>query len=283
MQTDRLKNLQSAVGRTAQAADLVGARLIQSFRATLEPHLAPQPDGHAPLGIHWCLAPQIAPMDRLGRDGHPAENEFGFAPPLPRRMWAGGTLEFLAPIASGAEIVRRSTVAGILAKEGRSGPLCFVTLRHDFLAEGAVTVSERQDLVYREDAGKTPPAPPPEPARAGPAAEIAWRMTPDPVLLFRYSALTFNGHRIHYDHPYATQVEGQEGLLVHGPLQATWLLNIAAALVGSCPRRLEYRLTSPLVCGRACTVTAWRTAQGAVEGAIQDSSGRQTASASAQW
>jgi 3-methylfumaryl-CoA hydratase len=282
MQTDGLANLQSAVGRSAEAADLVGARLVASFRATLEPHLAPQPAGEAPLGIHWCLAPELAPMDCLGRDGHPAENEFGLAPPLPRRMWAGGALEFLAPIPPGAAIVRRSTFVGVSAKHGRSGPLCFLTLRHEFLVSGAVAVSERQDLVYRGEAGTSAQPSMTNPAEPASATEMQWRMTPDPVLLFRYSALTFNGHRIHYDHPYATQVEGQEGLLVHGPLQATWLLNLAATLGGSCPRWFEYRLLSPLLCGRPCTAIAWRSAAGLVETAIDDG-GRRTASARAQW
>ena len=276
------KGLNEAIGHSVERADGVTERLVASFRATLAPHLAPIPEAMAPLGIHWCLAPQLAPMAALGRDGHPAETELGFAPPLPRRMWAGGALEFLMPIRAGAEIVRNSTLAGASWKEGRSGRLCFVTLRHDFSAEGAVALTERQDLVYREEAGRTAKAPAAEPAPTPPEAELEWRITPDPVLLFRYSALTFNGHRIHYDHPYATQVEGQEGLLVHGPLQATWLLNIAATLAGSCPRRLDYRLTRPLVCGRVCTVAAWRTSAG-VEAAMRDGGGRSTATAKAEW
>ena len=281
---ERLEELKAATGRSTEAADTVARRLIEEFRATLEPHLAPQPEGAAPLGIHWCLAPPLAPTSALGRDGHPAENEFGIAPPLPRRMWAGGALEFLAPIPSGSGIVRRSTFAGISAKEGRSGPLCFVTVRHEFLAEGVVVLSERQDLVYREEAGAgAAPTRRVDATDAPRGAEIEWRLTTDPVLLFRYSALTFNGHRIHYDQPYAMEVEGQEGLLVHGPLQATWLLNIAAALGGSCPRRFEYRLLEPLVCGRACKVVARRSTAGAIEGAIQDDSGRLTASATAEW
>jgi 3-methylfumaryl-CoA hydratase len=282
MQMNRVTDLQSAIGRSAEASDQVGARLVASFHATLEPHLAPQPAGEAPLGIHWCLAPQLAPMNRLGRDGHPAENEFGFAPPLPQRMWAGGALEFIAPIPQSGAIVRRSSFADVSAKHGRSGPLCLVTLRHEFLVDGAVAVAERQDLVYREETGKSAAPSVTRPAEPAPAGEIQWRMTPDPVLLFRYSALTFNGHRIHYDHPYATQAEGQEGLLVHGPLQATWLLNLAATLGGSCPRLFEYRLLSPLVCGRPCTAIAWRGAQGVVE-ATMDEAGRRTASARAQW
>jgi 3-methylfumaryl-CoA hydratase len=279
---EQLEGLKAAIGRGAEAADTVAPRLIDAFRATLEPHLAPQPEGTAPLGIHWCLAPQLAPMSRLGRDGHPAENEFGLAPPLPRRMWAGGALHFRAPILRGGEVIRRSTFADVSAKVGRSGPLCFVTLRHDYLAEGVVALSERQDLVYREDASAAA-ARAADDTHARPAAEIEWRLTPDPVLLFRYSALTFNGHRIHYDEPYAREVEGQEGLLVHGPLQATWLLNIAATLGGSCPRRLDYRLLAPLVCGCACTVVAWRSGTGALEGTIQDDAGRTTASAKAEW
>ncbi|HSD35192.1 MAG TPA: MaoC family dehydratase N-terminal domain-containing protein, partial [Alphaproteobacteria bacterium] len=144
---EQLEGLKAAIGRGAEAADTVAPRLIDAFRATLEPHLAPQPAGTAPLGIHWCLAPQLAPMSRLGRDGHPAENEFGLAPPLPRRMWAGGALHFRTPILRGGEIIRRSTFADVSTKVGRSGPLCFVTLRHDYLAEGVVALSERQDLV----------------------------------------------------------------------------------------------------------------------------------------
>jgi 3-methylfumaryl-CoA hydratase len=276
------KGLDQAIGRSVERSDSITERLVDAFRATIEPHLAPQPEGAAPLGIHWCLAPQLAPMSRLGRDGHPAENEFGLAPPLPRRMWAGGALDFRAPILRGGEVIRRSTFADVSVKVGRSGPLCFVTLRHDYLAEGVVALSERQDLVYREEASLAA-ARAAEDDHARPAAEIEWRPTPDPVLLFRYSALTFNGHRIHYDEPYARAVEGQDGLLVHGPLQATWLLNIAATLGGSCPRRLDYRLLTPLVCGRACTVTAWRSGTGALEGAIHDDLGRLTASAKAEW
>jgi 3-methylfumaryl-CoA hydratase len=277
-----LEGLMGAIGRSVEAPDLVTPRLVASFRATLEPHLFPLPNGEAPLGIHWCLAPPLAPMDRLGRDGHPAETEFGFAPPLPRRMWAGGALELLAPIPTGSAVLRRSTFAGASVKEGRSGTLCFVTLRHDFLVEGAVAVSERQDLVYRDEAGTAAQPAAAKPAEPGPAAELAWRMTPNPVLLFRYSALSFNGHRIHYDQPYATEVEGQAGTLVHGPLQATWLLNSAASLAGRTPQRFEYRLTRPLACGQDCAVLAWRSGSKALECAVADGSGRRTATGAAQ-
>ena len=128
-----------------------------------------------------------------------------------------------------------------------------MTSRHEFLVEGVPALTERQDLVYRQEAAGRAPSSVATDA-AGAPADLQWRVTPNPVLLFRYSALTFNGHRIHYDHPYATGVETYEGLAVHGPLQASWLLNLAAAIRKSCPRRFEYRLTAPLICDGSATV-----------------------------
>ena len=281
MDRDKLKTLQAAVGRSTQGADLISERLVASMRATLEPHLAAVPEGEAPLGLHWCLAPPIAPMDALGRDGHPAESDLLPALPLPRRMWAGGVLEFFAPLRVNASVLRRSTLADISAKQGRSGWLCFVTIRHEFLVEGMPALTERQDLVYRQEAtGRAPSSVATD--AAGAPADLQWRVTPNPVLLFRYSALTFNGHRIHYDHPYATGVETYEGLVVHGPLQASWLLNLAAAIRKSCPHRFEYRLTAPLICDGSATVLG-RVSAGQFDGTIRDSAGRTTAAATAEW
>ena len=285
MDRDKLKTLQAAVGRSTQGADLISERLVASMRATLEPHLAAVPEGEAPLGLHWCLAPPIAPMAALGRDGHPAESDLLPTLPLPRRMWAGGALEFFEPLTVNAPVLRRSTLTDISAKQGRSGWLCFVTIRHEFLVEGIPALTERQDLVYREHAAGPASsagadgASAPEP---GAPAGLHWRITPDPVLLFRYSALTFTGHRIHYDHPYATGVETYEGLVVHGPLQASWLLNLAAAIRKSCPRRFEYRLTAPLICDGSATVLG-RVSAGQFDGTIRDSAGRTTAAATAEW
>jgi 3-methylfumaryl-CoA hydratase len=173
---------------------------------------------------HWLYFLPLARQSSIGVDGHPQRG--GFLPPVmqPRRMWAGGRLNFLAPLPVGTEVERISTILDVSHKSGRSGDLVFVKLLHELAVEGDVRVREEQDIVYRdpprpEDA---PPAPQPAPQGAVWAREVV----PDPVLLFRYSALTFNGHRIHYDRPYAMQEEGYPGLVVHGPLIATLLMNL---------------------------------------------------------
>ncbi|ECB6741087.1 protein dehydratase, partial [Salmonella enterica subsp. enterica serovar Panama] len=219
------------IGRTSESEDVVSDRLVESFCATLGPYLTPRQGDQAPLGIHWCLSPAIAPMAALGEDGHPARNLSLPPVPLPRRMWAGGVLEFLAPLPVGAAVRRRSTIADISRKFGKSGDLWFVAVEHDYLAQSGVAIRERQDIVYREAASPNQN----KTAAAGAVASIERKAARgvaieiSPTLLFRYSALTFNGHRIHYDYPYATGVEGYSGLVVHGPLQATLLLNLAAA------------------------------------------------------
>ena len=157
--------------------------------------------------------------------------------PLPRRMWAGGGFSFAAAPRIGETITRRSVIEDVSVKEGRSGRLCFVKVRHHISGERGPCVTERQDLVYRgvED-GKTATL-----AEPAPRGDRQREVIPDPVLLFRYSALTFNGHRIHYDAPYATGTEGYPGLIVHGPLQATLLAQFAADLRGTPPARFTFR------------------------------------------
>jgi 3-methylfumaryl-CoA hydratase len=145
-------------------------------------------------------------------------------------------------------------------KEGRSGKLGFVTQRHIYTVSGEVRVSERQDIVYREDP-KPGQARAPERAEDWPGA-TAWHLTPDTALLFRFSALTFNGHRIHYDHPYATGVEGYDGLVVHGPMQAVWMMNLATHLMGRLPKRFSYRGLSPLICGIPVAIEARESDEG---------------------
>jgi 3-methylfumaryl-CoA hydratase len=169
-------------------------------------------------------------------------------------MWAGGELTFHAPFAPGDLVTRETVIEDVAFKEGRSGKLGFVTQRHTYTVSDDMRISERQDIVYRED-------PKPGEARAPQRAEdwpdaTAWQITPDTALLFRFSALTFNGHRIHYDHPYATGVEGYEGLVVHGPMQAVWMMNLATHLMGHLPARFSYRGLSPLICGASVAVEA---------------------------
>ncbi|WP_299151773.1 acyl dehydratase [uncultured Tateyamaria sp.] len=177
----------------------------------------------------------------LGRDGHPKVG--GLIPDmgLPRRMWAGGRLQFDAPLRAGVPAERRSVCEAATRKEGRSGPLAVVTLRHEIWQDGAVCLLEWQDLVYRADAGLTPGSP-----MADTNEDEARDVPFDPTLLFRYSALTFNGHRIHYDVPYARDVEGYAGLVVHGPLLAQYLMLMAEEAFGPLTQ-FSFRATAPLM------------------------------------
>jgi 3-methylfumaryl-CoA hydratase len=222
----------------------------------------------------WFWTPQ--PPDNLGRDGHPKVG--GLIPDmgLPRRMWAGGRLAFHAPLLAGLTADKTSRVETAQHKTGRSGRLGFVTLRHDITQDGAPRVTEWQDLVYRADPG--PNTPRPVPPQAPPAADATEAVAFDETLLFRYSALTFNGHRIHYDAAYAREVEGYAGLVVHGPLLAQLLMLMAEAQLGPLSG-FSFRATAPLILGRQ----AWLCRAGtdlwvAGEGGIQHMSAQATPS-----
>jgi 3-methylfumaryl-CoA hydratase len=173
---------------------------------------------------HWLYFLPVAPLSEVGPDGHPKRGGFLPPVPLPRRMWAGGRLTFHAPLQIGEHARRTSTIANIEDKTGRSGRLVFVTVQHTIVVGDELKLEEEHDIVYRDapQEGARPQQPAPAPAGE------TWRRTvdADAVMLFRYSALTFNGHRIHYDHPYVTQVEGYPGLVVHGPLIATLLVDL---------------------------------------------------------
>ncbi len=235
-----LEHLRQWIGREESAAEQLTAALVDRFNATFDRPGAAVAGGPAPLLIHLCLAPPAAPTAGLGPDGHPARGGFLPPVPLPRRMWAGGAFAFHSAIRVGETVARRSTIRDVTVKQGRSGTLCFVTVDHRIEADGRLAVEERQDIVYR--AAGTPDG------RAAPAPQGAQRrqVVPSAALLFRYSALTFNGHRIHYDAPYVRQVEGYPGLIVHGPLQATLLAQYAEALRGRPPARFAFRSLSPL-------------------------------------
>lgn len=236
-------------------ADLLHTAPAAGLAAALDRDEPPGEGDALPVLWHWLYTQPTVRQSELGPDGHPRRGGFLPPVPLPRRMWAGGRLEFQQPLRLGERITRRSSIEGIREVRGRSGALVFVTVRHEIANEGGVAVVEEQDIVYRDEPapGSTPPP------KAAPIDDSYSRtVTPDPVLLFRYSALTFNGHRIHYDRPYATEVEGYPGLVVHGPLIATLLCDLArrqrpAATV----RRFEFKAVHPLfdihpfrVCGR---------------------------------
>ncbi|WP_457104248.1 FAS1-like dehydratase domain-containing protein [Methylobacterium sp. P5_C11] len=267
-----MSDLSAWIGRTRDASDLVTPRLLAEFRATFAPHLAPVPDGVAPPALHWCLAPETPPAEALGPDGHAAKGGFLPPVPLPRRMWAGGEIETLADLRAGDPVTRTETVRDIAFKAGRSGRLCFVTVDHAVATGRGLALRERQDIVYREAAGAqsgTNAAP----ERDDPAAyDLVWDVPATPTLLFRYSAMTFNGHRFHYDQPYATQVEGYADLVVHGPMQASLLMNLAATLLGRVPRTFRYRGVSPMTANQTFRVCG-RIAGSAFDGVAVDAAG----------
>ncbi len=247
-----IAHLKSWIGREDSATETVTPQLVARFDATLGTRTEPAAGAVAPLLIHLCLALPAAPMEALGADGHPARGGFLPPVPLPRRMWAGGAFNFANDIRVGDEVTRRSRILDVAVKEGRSGTLCFVTVEHTIEADGKQALVERQDIVYRQA----------EPGGAKPAGEPALKadhsllIDPTPTLLFRYSALTFNGHRIHYDAPYARAVEHYPGLVVHGPLQATLLIQFAERIKGRRPSRFSFRSMSALFDGAPVILSA---------------------------
>ena len=231
-----LDHFKTWIGREETTADVLTAGLVDKFRATLG--LAG--DG-APRLIHFCLAVPATPAEGVGPDGHIKRGGFLPPVPLPRRMWAGGAVTFHGDLTVGDAIQRTSRIADVNIKHGRTGTLCFVDVDHRITANGRLAVEERHNIVYREADAATKAA-----AEPAPRGEHTRVIDPTPVLLFRYSALTFNGHRIHYDYPYTTQEEGYPGLVVHGPLQATLLLHFAAGIAGAPPKQFTLRGQSPL-------------------------------------
>ncbi|MDP4024792.1 MaoC family dehydratase N-terminal domain-containing protein [Methylobacterium sp. NEAU 140] len=274
-------DLTAWIGRTRESTDLVTPRLLSEFQATLGPHLAPVGPGEAPPALHWCLAPETPAADALGPDGHAAKGGFLPPVPLPRRMWAGGEMEFLDALRAGDGVTRTEIVRDVAFKAGRSGSLCFVTVAHAVSSPRGLAVRERQDIVYREAAGAQTGANAEAARDDASAYERVWRVPATPVLLFRYSAMTFNGHRFHYDRPYATEVEGYADLVVHGPMQATLLVNLAAALLGRVPRIFRYRGLSPMTANQTFSVCGRRTEAG-FEGVTLDADGRVCMRASAE-
>ncbi|MFJ7996143.1 MaoC family dehydratase N-terminal domain-containing protein [Streptomyces sp. NPDC096310] len=253
-------------GRREEAEDTLSADTAARLAATLD-H-PPAGTDVAPLLAHWLCFPPRAPHSELGPDGHPRPGRF--LPPvrLPRRMWAGGDLRFEGPLRTGVPVRRTSVVADVRESEGRSGPLVFVTVDHELRQEGAPVLTERQDIVYRAAAGAVPAgsaAPRERPPKETPPPGTWQRsLVPDPVLLFRYSALTFNAHRIHYDRPYACQEEGYPGLVVHGPLTATLLLDLyLRRRPGARVTGFRFRGVRPAFDGRELTLHGTPTETGA--------------------
>jgi len=225
--SNSLDDLNAWVGRSETLQDRIGSTPVKALNATLDHPVMPAEIGTPlPPLWHWLYFLPLHQQSEIGPDGHAKRGGFLPPVPLPRRMWAGSQFEFRSPVHVGDAVERKSTIADVSVKEGRTGKLVFVKVRHEVRCNGSddPAIVEFHDIVYRE--AKRPGDVEPPPQRA--AVDAAWQrvIVPDDVLLFRYSALTFNGHRIHYDRKYVTEVEGYPGLIVHGPLIATLLMDL---------------------------------------------------------
>lgn len=247
-------HLQSWVGNSHSIRERIAPFPSNALAATLDREDPAYEEGTPlPPLWHWLHFLDVFKLRDAGYDGHAALGTFLPPVPLPRRMWAGSRLRFHAPMRIGATLRKVSTVQSVTPKTGRTGALCFVTLRHQVFDGDTLGIDEEHDIVYRDAAnpGSAPPVPPQAPDHS----TFSRQVTPDPVLLFRYSALTFNGHRIHYDHPFCTGTEGYDGLVVHGPLLATLMLDL---LRRQYPDRavasFEFRAVSTVIADQRFTI-----------------------------
>jgi 3-methylfumaryl-CoA hydratase len=233
------------IGTSETHADVLTAVPARALTALLDGAATYLVGDQLPAGAHWLYFLATARQSELGEDGHPQRG--GFLPPitLPRRMWAGSRIQFQRPLRIGEQVSRTSRIADVSVKQGRSGALAFVRVQHDICTSEGPAISEEQDIVYRDmpQASEAPPPRKPAPVNHQWQREIK----PDPILLFRYSALTFNAHRIHYDRDYAMNIERYPGLVVHGPLLATLLLDLLQRSVPAATlRRFTFRAVAPL-------------------------------------
>ena len=240
-----IDHLRSWIGKQETLTDRATLVPVAALSATLDrADAAPAVGDPLPPLWHWLYFLPLAQQSDIGQDGHPRRGGFLPPVPLPRRMWAGGRFTFHKPLTLGEKITRVSTVADVTVKQGRAGSLCFVLVRHEVHGEAGLALTEEHDIVYRDAPAAHEPPPPPKAAPDG----AVWNrdIDPDPVLLFRYSALTFNGHRIHYDRKYVTETEGYPGLIVHGPLIATLLVDLLRRNTDAPLKTFKFRAVSPL-------------------------------------
>jgi 3-methylfumaryl-CoA hydratase len=251
-----IEHLRTWIGRTQVDDDVISLRHARLMAATVDADIAPIHEG-APLPPlwHWLYFLEGRPPGELGRDGHPARGGFLPPVPLPNRMWAGGRVSFLRPIPIGSRVRKTSSILKVEHKVGRSGELVFVTVLHELASvEGAPLLREEHDIVY-----KAASRPAPSTANAeSVSAPFSKTFTPTSTTLFRYSALTFNGHRIHYDLDYCRNVEGYANLVIHGPLNATLLAGFAEEIGGRPLREFNYRGLAPALLGETITLAAKR-------------------------
>jgi 3-methylfumaryl-CoA hydratase len=252
-----IAHLKSWIGLSEESSDVATAAPLEGLAALLDHETPPWIPGQLPPLGHWLYFLPHARQSEIDADGHTKRGGFMPPVPLPRRMLAGNRIGFQSAIPIGAAMTRRSTIESVEAKSGASGEMVFVTVRHDISVDGALAITEHHDIVYRE-APKAGTASQKSAQADAPESEWTRTITPDPVQLFRYSALTFNGHRIHYDRDYCRGVEGYPGLVVHGPYTATLLVDhYLRHRPGSRIAKLSFRAPSPLfdtapftLCGR---------------------------------
>jgi 3-methylfumaryl-CoA hydratase len=224
--TQELDKLKDWIGRKESAVDYVTVPMVHRLSATLDrDDPFPRMGDPLPPGWHQVLLPRVVRHSQIGPDGHPQRGDFLPPVPLPRRMFAGKRTTFRTDLRVGDEVRRESVIRDVVVKQGRTGQMVFVTVQTDLASPRGLAITEEQDIVYRE--APAPGAAPPPPQAAPARAVWSRTFTPDPVLLFRYSALTFNGHRIHYDLPYVTQVEGYPGLIMNGSLTTLLVYELA--------------------------------------------------------
>jgi 3-methylfumaryl-CoA hydratase len=268
------------IGRSEEMTDKIEPARSNALRAALGVP-APLRAGDAmPLLHHWLYFWNVQPPAGLGEDGHPAKGGFLPPVPLPRRMWAGGRVEFVQPLRLGERATKVSTILDVQEKTGKTGRLVFVTVEHRLSGENGLAIVEQQDLVYREPAAAGSIG---APTGDAPKPDAPWceRVDPDTVLLFRYSALTMNGHRIHYDLPYAREEEAYPALVVHGPLQASLLIDLAARRLGRPIAKFAFRGQQPAFAGAPLYVCGETSEEGASLWTEQDGRKNMTAGVTA--
>ncbi len=251
--TQDLEKLKDWIGNKESDTDYVTVPAVHRLAATLD-RADPMPKTGDPLPVGWhqILFPRVVRQSQIGADGHPERGDFLPPVPLPRRMFAGKRISFHADLRVGDEVRRDSVIQDVVIKQGRTGQMVFVTIKTDITSPRGLAITEEQDVVYREAAPAGTPPQPPQPA----PGKAVWSrvVTPDPVMLFRYSALTFNGHRIHYDLPYVTQVEGYPGLVMNGGLTTLLAFELARTHASTPIRHIASRNVRALFANQPITL-----------------------------
>lgn len=278
-----LENLKKWIGEHESSVDYVTVPSVHRLSATLDRDDAmPKLGDVLPIGWHAMLFPRVVGHSQIGPDGHPARGDFLPPVPLPRRMFAGKRSTFKSDLRLGDEVKRVSTIKDVTIKSGRTGQMVFVTVNTDITSPRGLAISEEQDIVYRQDPDKNAPPPAPQPA----PGTAVWKntVTPTEVMLFRYSALTFNGHRIHYDYPYVTQVEGYPGLVMNGGLTTLLVYELARTHAKTPIKFISSRNVRPMFANRPISVCGEPSADGkSAKLWTQDDTGALTLSATAEF